>query len=309
VIAAGVVLLAAGPYRARVFPYTQQKFPYATKLAAAGMTRARLVADAAYDFYKFYQKPPAHVAAPVVDTAVVDTAVVDTASVSTRSNATPGVEALLQGMMRPEPPRDSQPPKNTALPAVAARTSTPDSTAPVKAPATLTQTAAAPVRPSAATAPDSGPARQAPPVGAPTKQFATHTPFRANGDSGTAQPLPANATDADRIRRLADELRGHATRANQFMARGDVPHMRSELNALTGEAQVIRVLYPQVADSIHLDQLIRGERGQLYETCQTAAADSTVSLPPKFACVELAPNGGGSNGARGGAADGARPPS
>jgi hypothetical protein len=129
--------------------------------------------------------------------------------------------------------------------------------------------------------------------------------LRANGDSGAARPLPANATDADRIRRLGDELRGHAIRANQFMARGDVAQARSELNALAGEARVFRVLYPEVADSTRLDQFLREARDRLYETCQAAAADSTLSLPPNFACLQLVPN---DSRGRAGASDGARPP-
>ena len=48
-----------------------------------------------------------------------------------------------------------------------------------------------------------------------------------------------------------------------------------QLHDLTGEAQVLRALYPEVADSIHLDQLLLAARGRVYETCQTAAADST----------------------------------
>jgi serine/threonine protein kinase len=278
-VAGGVVLLSAVPYREQIVPYTQKNFPYAADLAASGMTRARRAADAVYGFYRFYQKPSGHVAtSPVADTQFVDSQVVDTPFVGTTAGTAPSgaMPVALQGMTTPELTRDSQPASSPVLSHAGAGSSTPDST-------TL-------AKPSAAAATDSVHTTNPPDA---------HSWLRANGDSGEAQPLPANATDADRIHRLGDELRGHAIRANQFMSRGDVPRMRAELHDLTSEAQVFRVLYPAVADSIHLDQLLRAARGRVYQTCQTMIFDK--SFPPNFTCgqVIMAGNGGRFGGANG----------
>jgi hypothetical protein len=255
VLAAGGVLVAAGPYRERILP------SYATNLAAAGMTRARLVANAAYDFYQFYHEPRARVkAAPVVDTSFAD---LDPAAAATPPVAMPGVVTASGASSGLAP--------NGLVPYSSASVVQQGATPPQPAGASLAQAAAGP------SAHDSA--------------SAAHNWLRANGDSGAAQPLAPNATDDDRIRRLGDELRGHAARANQFMTHGDLPHVRSELHDLASEAQLFRSLYPAAADSIHVDQLVRTANGRLYETCQAAFADSTVSLPPGFSCVQIVPNG------------------
>ncbi|HEX4684669.1 MAG TPA: serine/threonine-protein kinase, partial [Gemmatimonadaceae bacterium] len=113
----------------------------------------------------------------------------------------------------------------------------------------------------------------------------------ARTDSVSAVTAPqtdsANTGDDDRVRLLAEEIRGHAVKANQLMLRGDVPRVRAELRDVAEGTQTFRMLYPVAADSIHLEQMVRMAGMRIFQTCQTASADTSIRFPRNFTCEQL----------------------
>ena len=116
---------------------------------------------------------------------------------------------------------------------------------------------------------------------------ATHAWLRANGDSGSPATLPANATDAQRIQLVTDEVAGHMARAGQYLSQADVPHVRAELRNVQSEVAVMHQLYPQAADSINLDRRVRQAAMRLVSACPLLVADSSKHFPPNFKCDQL----------------------
>ena len=134
---------------------------------------------------------------------------------------------------------------------------------------------------------------------------APHGWIRANGDSGAAQALPTNATDADRVSFLVDEIRGHMIRAGNFLNGGNVQKMRAEVRDAQGDAVMLHTLFPAAADTLHLQQAIRAAAIRLVQACPSLLADPTKPFPPGFACEQLFPNM--NRGRQGGRGQG-RPP-
>ncbi len=143
------------------------------------------------------------------------------------------------------------------------------------------------------------PARVQPASEAPSNRFAAHSWIRANGDSGAARVLPSNASDADRIRDMVDEIRGHLARAAQLLRAGQVGNVRAEFRDVGTDVQMMRVLYPAAAESLRVEQQVRGAGMRLVQrVCPMLLADSTKHFPPNFTCVKLLPNlGRGRQGA------------
>jgi eukaryotic-like serine/threonine-protein kinase len=121
---------------------------------------------------------------------------------------------------------------------------------------------------------------------------APHNWLRANGDSGAARELPASASDADRIRYLVQEIRGHASRASLLLGKTNIGGMRAELRDLSFEVQTFRALFPSAADSLHLEQQVRATGMRLMNQCRTLAVDSTRRFPANFTCEQLLPGAG-----------------
>jgi hypothetical protein len=136
--------------------------------------------------------------------------------------------------------------------------------------------------------------------------FGAHNWLSANGDSGAAHVLPANATNADRIRFMADEIRGHMARARQYLMSADPRKMQTEFSDANREATMLRQLFPSEADSLHVQQMVRGAGLQLKErVCPTALADTTKHFPAGFTCAMVLP---GLNGRGRASGDNARRP-
>jgi len=110
--------------------------------------------------------------------------------------------------------------------------------------------------------------------------------------------LPANATDADRITFLVNEIRGHFARATGYLQKADVPHVRSEFRDLSGDVRMMRQLYPSAAESLHVQQQVTVAAGRLVQqACPAALADTSKHFPPNFTCELLLPNLGRGRGA------------
>jgi eukaryotic-like serine/threonine-protein kinase len=114
-----------------------------------------------------------------------------------------------------------------------------------------------------------------------------HAWLRANGDSGAPVTLPANATDAQRIQLVTDEVAGHMARAGHYLSQADVPHLRGELRDVQSEVAVMHQLYPQAADSINLDRRVRQAAMRLVSACPLLVADTSKHFPPNFKCDQL----------------------
>ena len=273
-------------------PATPSRSPMRASLVAVGIVLATVGgADAGYLVYRSRQHAFVPSAAAVVATAPATRAApsatppvapkADSQPVAQRGAQTAGSRPAVQHVAQQAVPHLTKPAAPT--PASAPR---PDST-------------------------DSTPAATSTPPTAPSvtgRAFARaggHSWLRANGDSGAARTLGPSATDADRIRLLGEEIRGHAVRANQFMQAADVPHVRSELRDLSSETQMFRLLFPAAADSIHLEMMVRNAGARLFQTCRAATADSTHHFPPNFNCQQLL---AGARGGRQGQGRFNRPP-
>ncbi|HVX41494.1 MAG TPA: serine/threonine-protein kinase [Gemmatimonadaceae bacterium] len=172
-----------------------------------------------------------------------------------------------------------------ATPDTATPAPTPTTVAPTVTPE-VTQAASAPMPPAT---PDTA-AAVPPPAATHRASFTGHNWIRANGDSGAARVLPPNATDADRIRYMVDEIRGHLARAAQQLRAGEVGGVRGEFREAGTDVQMLRVLYPAAADSLRVEQQVRGAAIRLVQRlCPTVVADSTRHFPPNFTCENLLP--------------------
>jgi hypothetical protein len=288
------------------------KSAWRAPLVAAGIALVAVgAADAAYVAYR-----SSHRVAPTVPasrTVAVVTPADTTANVAPQQapkpvpDTQPAVvpQAAPQGAaVAPHPAADSSPATNHA-----ARTAARDTSAAVK-PKALALVTKQPVTAAPAVTPPPTPARTTdsvttPMTAAAARRGGEHNWLRANGDSGAPRVLPANATDADRIRLLEEEIRGHAMRANSFMQQGQVPQSRSEMRDMASETQMFRLLYPAVADSLHLSQLVRAAGARIFQSCQLVMADTTKRLPRNFTCQQLIPGG---NRGRAGQGRMGRPP-
>ncbi|MFI5229915.1 MAG: serine/threonine-protein kinase [Gemmatimonadales bacterium] len=208
---------------------------------------------------------------------------------TTRSSS--GVDTATKGMSKPDSMRIDSVKPAPAAPSAVATAATSDSAklavvSPPKAAAPPPKPAPAEVRQAAT--PDSTPAAAIDPTRMRRALSAgPHAWLRANGDSGAPAVLPANATDADRIKLVVDEITGHMARAGQYLSQADVPHVRGELRDVQTEVGVMRQIYPQVADSMGLDRRVRQAAMRLFNSCPALIADSTKHFPPNFKCEQL----------------------
>ena len=91
-------------------------------------------------------------------------------------------------------------------------------------------------------APEIERARRAQALGVAGAPIGRHYWLRRGGDSVDAQPLPREATAADRMNAGADEIRAHIARMRILFDRGDTRAARLELNAATSELAMLRRL-------------------------------------------------------------------
>ena len=165
------------------------------------------------------------------------------------------------------------------------RPSTPDSTR------VRVDTVRIPAAPSPRAAPET-PAASTPPVDSSRRAgrraaALSHAWLRANGDSGAVPVLPPNASDADRIHLMADEVRGHMARAGQYLSQADVQRLRAEVRDVQADVAIMHQLYPAAADSLRVDQQVRQAVGRLFQACPAVLADTSKHFPPNFKCEQL----------------------
>ncbi len=114
-----------------------------------------------------------------------------------------------------------------------------------------------------------------------------HAWLRANGDSGAVPLLSSNASDADRINLVLDEIRGHMARAYQYLSTADVQHVRGELRDAQTDIAIMHQIYPVVSDSLRVDQQARQAAARIFQSCPAFLADTTKHFPPNFKCEQL----------------------
>ncbi|HXD49283.1 MAG TPA: protein kinase [Gemmatimonadaceae bacterium] len=224
---------------------------------------------------------------------------------TTRSSS--GVDTATQVKPKPDsvivaatPPIQTAAETSTSKPAVPAATQAVSQSVPQSAPQVVPQAkprdtlstpplSTAPSPSAASTTPPSSPGTQPPDPRRTRRGEApgAHAWLRANGDSGAAPTLPANATDAQRIQLVTDEVAGHMARAGRYLSQADVPHARSELRDVQSEVAVVHQLYPQAADSINLERRVRQAAMRLVSACPLLVADTSKHFPPNFKCDQL----------------------
>ena len=135
-----------------------------------------------------------------------------------------------------------------------------------------------------------------------------HAWLQPNGDSASARPGPA-ASDSDRVRLIAGDIRGHMVRAEAFVRRGDVQKARAEYREATPVLRVLRQLYFGTPAELEVEQMVRGAARQTELSCYRTLADSTLRarLPAEFRCDMLIPQVMSGQGRGRGAAFGAPP--
>ena len=134
-------------------------------------------------------------------------------------------------------------------------------------------------------APEIERARRAQALGVAGAPIGRHYWLRRGGDSVDAQPLPREATAADRMNAGADEIRAHIARMRILFDRGDTRAARLELNAATSELAMLRRLAPgsPIPGSLEVE-LSQGVR-DLIVACYRKQADSL--LPRSVRCDNL----------------------
>jgi hypothetical protein len=248
-------------------------------IAAGAVLLAAGAADAGYIAYRYRlpDRVPASEAAPPPlvtpsDTTLVALAAVPQPAPDTAVHQVPPIDTVPAAKPQPVP---------VAAKAIAAATPV----APASTPSTPSTNPAPPAEPVTKSQGDTVVTTPAQPA---SPSAAAAGPGAAAGSVAAASPAAVEgAADADRVRLLTEEIRGHAIKANELMARGDVPHVRSELRDVADETQTFRMLFAAAADSIHLQQLVRAAGMRVFQTCQTASADTTIRLPSNFTCQQL----------------------
>lgn len=110
--------------------------------------------------------------------------------------------------------------------------------------------------------------------------------------STTHKPaVPANASDADRVQYIVNEIRSHFSRAQSYLQQAAVQRTRSEIRDVGGDVRMLRELYPAAAESLHVQQLVTaGAMRLVQQACPAALADTTKHFPANFRCDLLLPN-------------------
>jgi hypothetical protein len=132
--------------------------------------------------------------------------------------------------------------------------------------------------------------------GAGNRSNMKHAWLRANGDTAAYRELPPNATDAQRIRVLGEDILGHFKRANDLLAKGQFQPARVEVRDAAPVMTMLRELYGSDPAMTALQRSFAMSVQTAMTTCRQAIADSAARVPANFRCEGLFPGFGRGNG-------------
>ncbi len=182
------------------------------------------------------------------------------------------------------PPVDSSPSQPVAVPAPRHLSG---ASSPARTAATAARSAMSPERPNTDSV--AVPSEAPPPAALPVAgRGQPHPWLRANGDSGVARNLDANAPMADRLRAFGEEVQGHLQRANSLLGAGEVRQARQNIMEAASEIRFLREVMPGAPQVGELQQQLRRSVQQAYQRCQALVAGG-ATVPKGFRCEALVP--------------------